>query len=508
MSHRTHTAHTGVNLTPFLRIVLALAVLLPAAACNQPTGQPVQATSTPTGTLAARVTASPTPAGATRPTAVPTSVRSTPLPTPSLDIQPSALRGVRVQFWHPWAGEAGRTLESRVAEFNRGNSWGITASVTGYQGLGALEDAVNAAFLAENPPNLLAAYTYQAIGWDVGRTTLVDLQAYTSDPQWGLAETDVADFYPAFWDADLVTLPGEQADVVKRLGVPLHRLAVVIFYNRTWAEELGFSNPPVSSTGLRIQACAAARSNNTDVDKDNNNTGGWLLTPQPGVLTGWVQAFGGQVSRADGQGYQLDTPPAQQALEFIKGLQEDGCAWRPGTDDPAAAFASRRALFYAASTSDLPALTQAFTQASSTDEWIAIPFPSEAGTPAVVAYGPSLSVVHTTSVADLAAWELLKWLVTPASQAQWAQAGNYLPARAAARTYLSTSAAASEPWVSALNLLPYASPEPTYPSWPVVRRLLVDALQVFYDPLLKAEGLPDFLSDLDALVADVHNQVR
>ena len=508
MSYRKHTAHTGVNLTPFLQIVLALAVLLPAAACNQPTGQPAQVSDTPASTPSTRVTASPIPAGSTRPTAAPTTARPTLLPTSSLDIQPSALRGVRVQFWHPWTGEAGQTLESRLAEFNRSNSWGITASVTGYQGLGALDDAVKAASLAENPPNLLAAYTYQAMGWDVGGTTLVDLQAYTSDPQWGLPETDVADFYPAFWDADLVTLPGAQADLVKRLGVPLHRLAVVIFYNRTWAEELGFSSPPVSSAGLHIQACAAARANNTDLDRDNNNTGGWLLTAQPGVLTGWVQAFGGQINRADGRGYQLDTPQAQQALEFIKGLQDDGCAWNPEMSDPAAAFASRQALFYAASLADLPALTQAFTQAGSPDEWIAIPFPSEAGTPVIVAYGPSLSIVHTTSVQDLAAWELLKWLVTPASQAQWAQAGGYLPVRATARTSLSTSAAAGEPWVSALNLLPYASPEPTYTSWPVVRRLLGDALQAFYDPLQKAEGLPDFLSDLDALVADVHNQAR
>lgn len=510
MTYCKRTGHAGVYITPFLRIVLALAVLLPLAACSEPNGQSVRASATPAGTQAAQPTLAitPKPGDPQQTAAAPTASRPALTPTSSLDVQPSALRGQQVQFWHPWAGEPARVLESRVAEFNRSNAWGITASVTAYQGLGALEDAVGAAWLSGSPPNLLAAYTYQAQRWDVGGSTLVDLQSYIADPEWGLSETDVTDFYPSFWEADLVTLPGEQISQVKRLGLPLHRMAVVIFYNRTWAEELGFSNPPVSSAGLYIQACAAAKANATDADPQNNTTGGWLLTPQPGVLLGWVGAFGGQVSRLDGLGYQLDTPQAEQAVQFIKVLQEDGCAWAPGTDDPAAAFAARRALFYAASLSDLPALQQAFDQAGSQDEWTALPFPSNNNTPVMVTYGPSLSIVHATSAQDLAAWELLKWLLTPASQAQWAQSGSYLPVRAAARTYLSGSAAPGDPWVSALNLLPYAIPEPSYTSWPVVRRLFGDALQALYDPLLTAEDVPDFLSDLDALVDDVHNQAR
>ena len=57
----------------------------------------------------------------------------------------------------------------------------------------------------------------------------------------------------------------------------------------------------------------------------------------------WLLAFGGGV--ADGTAYGFRTDPNLAALQFIKKLYDDHCAWLSTEETPFDAFAGRSALF-------------------------------------------------------------------------------------------------------------------------------------------------------------------
>jgi ABC-type glycerol-3-phosphate transport system substrate-binding protein len=183
----------------------------------------------------------------------------------------------------------------------------------------------------------------------------------SATPPGAFTSEELQDFYPEFWAQDTLTLTlTSQGPVTKRLGLPFFRSLFFIIYNQTWAGEMGFAEPPDTPFNLRTQACVAAQAGTQP------GVGGWLVTdsgslddqladPPSALLLSWIAAYGGQISRPDGTGYQFNTPQVERALGFIKGLQDSGCAWLGRDLDPAAEFAARRALLYAASLTDLPA---------------------------------------------------------------------------------------------------------------------------------------------------------
>ena len=88
---------------------------------------------------------------------------------------------------------------------------------------------------SDRAPNLVAGYNNQLQSWDNLGGVIVDLNGYIDDPEWGLDPATQADFYPVIWNQD--------SNANKRLGLPVYRSTVVIFYNQSWAQELGFETP-------------------------------------------------------------------------------------------------------------------------------------------------------------------------------------------------------------------------------------------------------------------------
>ena len=60
-------------------------------------------------------------------------------------------------------------------------------------------------------------------------------------------------------------------------GGPAQRSARVIFYNQTWARELGFNAPPSTADDFREQACKANASFRSNEDPKDDALGGWLV---------------------------------------------------------------------------------------------------------------------------------------------------------------------------------------------------------------------------------------
>ena len=499
-------------LTPFYGIALGLVFVLLFSACDRKEAIKPGTDTVTQGTVLAQ-TASPAP-GSTQANRnnTPTSLPAIP-PTPNertpstLGVTAAELRGLQVNLWHPWTGATGDALQAILDEFNRTNKWGITVQASAYEGFGRLDEAVESAMTAKGAdslPDVLVDYGYQARHWD-GSGVMIDLMPYVNDPVWGLTSDEQADFYPGFWAEDLVSAGGMRQ--TKRLGIPFYRSAYVLFYNQSWAKELGYPDPPTTPEDFRVRACAAAESVSRQGDKSNLGKGGWLITSQPGALIGWIYAFGGEITNPDSTGYRFNTAETRQAFETLKGLQESGCAWSETVAEAQNEFANRQALFVVGSMFDIPAQREAFARSASKDEWMVIPFPSS-NQPVVDTYGPSLLVTRSTPAQQLAGWLVIEWLVYPPNQAEWVKELETYPTRKNTLSYLNEAISTSPQWVQALELLPDAHSEPSLASWSVVRWTLEDASAQLFNLQFSADQIPSLLGNLDSVAAEIFGQVR
>lgn len=511
------------NLTAFRGVLIGLLLLASLAACGmEELNPPTQATApTVSDSPSPQVTPKPTRPASRYVTRTPTSGPPQPSATPveTLDVLPEELSGQKVTFWHPWRGTLGEVLAEIIDEYNRTNRWGVSVEVRTFDSFTSLEQGFDTALATGDLPSLLVAYDDRAQHWDMGGQTLVNLQAYSDDPTWGLSPEEQTDFYPAFWQQGTAYLRSGSAGLTSRqASIPFHRSTLVLFYNRSWAEELGHTDFPDTPFELRSQVCDASRT--TRSVEGEERTGGLMIPSlpastsgkeillQPEQLIGWIGAFGGQVILPEGQGYQFNTPEAERALEFLKDLRQDGCIYLSKSTNPEQEFAERQGLVYIASTAEIASVKAAFEAKGSTDEWLLIPFPTANGAASVVAYGPSLIIPQTSRLQQLAAWTVLEWLVSPTNQARWSQAVGAYPVRDSAIDLLEPAIQADPAWAAGLTLLPNALTEPSLASWTVVRWMIGDAMSELLSAEFEAAQIPELLESLDELAAEIHTQVR
>jgi ABC-type glycerol-3-phosphate transport system substrate-binding protein len=487
-----------------LGLALVLALLAIALGGKHPPVTADVQPPTPQSTIASTENYSP-PNSLGKPTEIP-AVPPTPNEvTPSaLGVTSSDLHGVQVSLWHPWSGALASQLQSILDDYSRTNKWGTTVNVTGYEDFGRMDEAIETAVISGTLPDILIDYSYQAQHWDASGV-VADLTPYVDDPVWGFTSAEQADFYPAFWVEDLVT--DSSNDRTQRLGIPFYRSGYLMFYNQSWANELGFSKLPSTPAEFKQQACAAMQATAEQGGKTDPSQGGWLVTTQPGVAAAWIVANGGSITNPTGSDYSFNTPETQQAFEYVKDLVDSGCAWFDPGLDAKSSFAGRGALFIAGSLFDIPAQQEAFLEAENLDEWLVIPFPSSEQ-PVLDTYGPSLIITRSSSAQQLAAWMVIKWLVYPHNQIKWLEAIQTLPTRQSAASYLIETQQGDSPWTQALRLLPYAHSEPSAASWNMVRWSLSDAMAELVEPKFTADQIPALLEKLDSLAAEIASQVH
>jgi multiple sugar transport system substrate-binding protein len=459
-------------------LALCLLTLLIFSACGPGSPSPTVLLNLPT------VTGTPSPA----PTLT---AKSSPTTPPSIGVDPASLRGLTIQVWHAFAGPANDLFTRQVAQFNAGNEWGITVNPAGFGDYTSLFDAMNSALGSIQFPDLVSALPEQTLAWDAAGA-VVDLNLFLSDTHWALAAGDSADFPPIFWAQD--SFNGRQ------LGVPAQRSARFIFYNLTWAHELGFKDPPATAEDFRRQACAANASFLKDSDPTNDGYGGWIVDTAWQSTYSWLLAFGGGV--ADGDAYAFRTDPNLAALQFEKGLFDSHCAWLSTEPTPFDSFARRSALFISADLAGLPAEMESMGRLKNTDEWTVIPYPGSQGS-VVVAYGPSYTVLKSTPARQLAAWLFARWLLSPESQSQWVEAAGLFPLRMSVLGMVQPYRQASPQWDVAVGYLSLAQDVPQLASWRKVRYVLEDGMTVLFQANLSKDKLPSTLTEMDSMAQEL-----
>jgi multiple sugar transport system substrate-binding protein len=480
------------RLFPILVLVFALAIITVSCGGDETEPTPVPSVPTRTPRPSQTVQASVTP------TRAPTLV-----PVPTLPVDESALRGTTIEFWHIHSFllpsvDGTDTLQTLVDEFNRTNNWGLRIQPRSFNDYAEIFDTIQTSIYGDLP-NLALGYNYQAISLYRSSNLLVDLGPYLHEPRWGLSQEDIADFFPLFWE--------QEQDGGSLLGLPFYRSGQVLFYNQSWAEDLGFNAPPTTPSEFKEQACAAAAALNSD-ESAPEGAGGWVIDSSAPSLLSWIYAFGGDLEEPGGRAYSFDSQPVTQAFTFLRELYEDGCAWLSESAFPNQELAARQGLFISSSVTGLSNQHRAFDQAGSTDQWRVIPFPSPEEQPVMVTYGPALFVLAAEPEQELAAWLFARWLTSPEVQTRWVQNQGTLPTRASVLELLADYRESHPQWDAAAELLPYAQVEPRRPSWRLVHFVLNDAGRYLFSPLVSGLQVPEIIETLDQAAAELDGQFR
>ena len=417
---------------------------------------------------------------------------SGPTPTPTtapISVDPATLRGISIQVWHAFSGPAESLFANQVAQFNAANEWGVVVNPAGYGDYPALFDDVTAALDAGTSPDLVVALPEQTLAWNASGS-VVDLNPYLRDPLWGLGSDAIADIPSIFWAQDAVG--------GKQLGLPAQRSAHFLFYNKTWAHELGFDSPPETADEFRQQACAANDSFHLDNDVTNDGKGGWVVDSHWQTIYSWLLAFGGSVT--DGTDYRFRSDQNLAFLQFLKKMTTDYCAWPSET--PYDSFAARSALFVSGDLAELPLAAESMSRLKNADEWTVIPFPGPQEK-IVTVYGPSYTLLKSTPEKQLAAWLFARWLLSPENQAQWVEATGLFPLRASLVDMIGPYRSASPQWDAAVADLPLAQTVPQLASWRKVRYVLEDGMTVIFFTDTPLDQLPSALAEMDSMAEEI-----
>jgi len=468
-------------------VILLLSALL--AACSQVNQTPVMP-GEPTPTTEPSFELTPEPENSP----IPPAATIAPVYLVPLD----QLTGQKLIFAHPWTGESALQVDKLVDTFNQTNEWGIHIIVRRSGSSMALADRVEDGPFDVEYPQVVVAPSEHLLWWLENGDLVRPLNDLITDPNFGLSEQQRADFPLAFWQQDQSS--GSQ------VGIPAQRDLPVLFYNQTWAAELGFTQPPVTTNDFKEQACAAAFVNAHDRFAANDGTGGWIINTDGLVVYSWLRSFGleNAISGEPLQ-FQFNQPEAENAFSFIRSMVDESCAWFSRTTASNEYFANRQALFYAGLLSDLALQSRTNTRLESTDSWTVLPFPGS-DRPVTIVNGLSYGILRSNQAAEVAGWLFVRWMSQPENAVQLLLAGGGLPVSASAIALAQVQMQDTPQWSQTLQWIPTVQSAPPVAGWRIARFVLQDAFWQALQPFTVVDNIPLILEQLDATILEVQAQ--
>ena len=428
-------------------------------------------------------------------TNTPASLKKTSTPTPTeeptlIKIEPDALAGIQIQVSYAFVGSSAAQFSDQVAKFNTLNEWDIIVYPHASHSYNSLYGTVSDSLDTPDQPDLVITLPEQVLDWDA-KAAVIDLAPYLQDPQYGFSPEDESDFTTIFWE-----LTGQNE---KKLLLPAQLSASFLYYNQTWARELGFTKIPLTSSDFRKQACAANQSFRSDTILQNDGYGGWIVNTPPESILAWMQAFGGGV--LEDEQIIFSSAANQSALEFLKKLYDDNCAFITSEPNPYPSFANRSALFISADLAELPNQSLAFALANNSDKWTLIPFPGQQGQ--LIAEGPVFSVLRSTPEKQLAAWLFTRWFLSSENQTSWVQATGMLPLRTSSYEALTGYRSSHPQWDDAVGYMDILAVQPGVSAWRKARPVLGDAANFMFRNNLSLDQIPALLTQMDETVQEL-----
>ena len=284
---------------------------------------------------------------------------------------------------------------------------------------------------------------------------ITPMARFVNDAQVGLSDDELADFFPAFleantWDGVLYSLP-------------FNKSVQVLYYNKDLLDQAGVGVPRTMD-----ELADAVRE-----VKAKTGVPGLALRPDIDTFAAYFCAFGGEWLDASGNP-AFDGEAGVRAIRFIQELVADGSAYTfDGWLDEE--FNKGNMAMFIHSNSTIP-----WVRAGATFAWGTAPVPA-GDRPASTVAGQDLVIFATASEEEqLAAWKFVKWLLSPEINARFSVGTGYLPVRRSAletpvmRAYIGQ---APEQYASGNESLDRLVFDPSIPAWNDMRSFISEAVE-------------------------------
>ncbi len=397
----------------------------------------------------------------------------------------SATRGgdgrIRVTFWHGMeSGVNNQVLQSKIDAFNHRHP-DILIDAQVYGAADQLSPKLDAAVAGRTPPDLLwwapAFFPKYA---EAGALRSVD-DFIAQDARFN--RDDVYDF---LWE--MGSFEGHI------YATPFSANDLAMYYNKQMFADAGITAPPQDWEQFKT---VAARLTQGDVH-------GFLLPIGSSEWTVWTwQCFlwqaGGEILTPDKHGAAFNSPAGVAALDFWKSMLDDGSAVFSETD----AGYKTDALLSArvAMTINGPWNYSLLKDQTEVDVGV-FPLPAKERAATNIG-GESLFLFKSNPEKERAAWEFMKYVMSPDFQVDWAIDTGYLP--------VSKSAAASKEYQSFLERNPFmkiyneqmsaGKTRPSIPEYPALSATLGKYLEAaLYGKYSSKEALDKAAEEVNRLL--------
>ena len=306
-----------------------------------------------------------------------------------------------------------------------------------------------------------------------GKMELLDLSPYVQSDIVEIA----SDLFPTIPSSLLAPVRTEKSLV----GLPAQVDSPVLLYNRTWARELGFNDPPTSPAEFKDQVCSAARYNNSLSDRRLHGTGGWLEDDSNSVNLGWLLSVGKSLPFSTADKTQVDSKQVESALLYVKDISASGCSWKGKNPTPEEYFLDRKALVISMPADKIQAFDINVKTAKGKDEWMVLPYPHTA---ADLNWVPLVSyfVINPSdsNTENLASWMVLKWLSSLEMELKLSLSDGSLPASGANWQAVQQAGTMPSQLVNWMGSVADPVIPPNQPEWVFARDIIHDGFYQAY----------------------------
>jgi len=360
-------------------------------------------------------------------------------------------------FWHTQSEDRGELITQIVRDYNATNPPIPVEAI--YQGsYDNIYEKTKATLLAGDPPDLAVAYESMIPEYKYLHG-VVDLEPLMNDPEIGLSAEEQADIYPGFYESNRYA----QFDNAL-LSFPFTKSLLVFYANEDLVLRAGFERPPRTWEEF-VEQCLAMKS----IGKR-----GYAMDIDASTLDGMFFSHGVDPLVADSGATRFDDPGVVAVLDMLRMLVKEGGAYQihSESNEDVREFVEQECAFIIRSSTRAPFLQDNIGAAFA---WSVNPLPRrEEVEPVTVLYGANICVFPTTPERERAAWQFIKYFISPEVNARWSVGSGYLPVRKSTQDQPVIQA-----WFDAhpvnrplFDLIPLGRVEPTPQGWQEVRSIM------------------------------------
>ena len=357
-------------------------------------------------------------------------------------------------FWHTQSAERGELLNKIVADYNATNP-AIPVSAVFQGSYDDIYKKTKANLVAKTPPDMVVAY--ESYIRDFMRLyPVVDLEQFVKQPQTGLSQDELNDFFPIFLESNRYPDLGN-----RMLSFPFTKSLMTLFANNDLLKKAGFDQPAQTWDEFEKQ-CLAMK----PIGKK-----GYAMDNDASTLDGMFMSRGATLLDDKNKTTNFDHPEVVETLDYLHRMVKEGAAYQIDglRDEDVREFTDQNCAFFVRSCTRRPAVER---DVAGKFNWSMNPLPAGKGQkPMTVLYGANICVLSSDVVRAQAAWDFIKYFTSPEVTARWAVGSGYLPVRRSSEKSktMQDFFAAHPNNRQVFDMIPLGRLEPTPTGWQTIR---------------------------------------